>query len=219
MQQSGKKKASWATISIAYNKASAQHKLHLWLRYISLPFGCFFEKEFHGARILDYGCGHGILLALLAHNNADNDFYGIEHDERKNEVIAQCLPQVKMINGKDLQEAYSEYFDVAIISDVLYCNTQQVQQQVLDDIFKCLKPGGKLYLKETVSAPRWKYYFSIFQEMLMVKLLRITKGSVIMLPHPEHYTRLLITSGYMNIESKPVHSGYPYPHYLFSCNK
>ena len=36
-------------------------RLHTALRVLSCPFGELLAEVPHGARLLDYGCGHGVL--------------------------------------------------------------------------------------------------------------------------------------------------------------
>jgi 2-polyprenyl-3-methyl-5-hydroxy-6-metoxy-1,4-benzoquinol methylase len=212
-------KHSWTSIKRHYNRLSLLNKIHVFIRYKTLPLKVFALEENVKGNLLDFGCGHGLVLANYINSNPELILFGIEHDEMKVQIVMDCLPKVNILNVDELQGNYHNFFDYVIISDVLYCNDNKQQREILQLLKQSMKPDGILIMKETVSTPRIKYFISTLQEILAVKIFTITKGTVINLPSINYYLKLLSESGFINIKNSPAHYGYLYPHHLFTCRK
>lgn len=205
---------SWTLISGIYRNAPLGDRLHVFIRQKTAPWDVFFNESFHSGNLLDYGCGHGLLLALFRQMQPGLRLYGIDHDERKKRVVHQCLPEVKIIEPETLTRLYPERFDYVVICDMLYFNHERQREKIIADISRCLKPGGRLIMKETVSTPRVKYYLVLLHELIVTRLLKLTKAEQLAVPPPDDYVHLLTKCGFKVIENKPVHGGYLHPHHL-----
>jgi SAM-dependent methyltransferase len=114
-----------------------------------------------GARILDLGCGRGLLAAwlLAAEHMAENgnwsdtvqppkglQFRGIELMEREancgNQALQPFYGKRVQLYGGDMRNADMSNADVIAILDVLHYIPIDEQERMLDQIRATLKPGG-----------------------------------------------------------------------------
>ena len=209
----------WSLISGVYSKVPLRDKLHVFIRQKAVPWDILIAESNWNGSLLDYGCGHGVLLAIYRQTHPHLKLFGIDHDERKKNVVDRCLPEVKMVEANALTRQYPDFFDYAVICDMLYCNRPLQREKIISDIWKSLKPGGKLIIKETVSTPRVKYYLLLLHELIVMRILKLTKGEGLEVPSPDYYSGLLARQGFKVTVSKPVHKGFLHPHHLFACVK
>lgn len=135
-----------------------------------------------GTDIVDVGCGHGVLAALLLHADPSRHVVGIDPDERK---IAWA---VKSIGRNPNAEFYAQTiealaaecpasFDCVIIADVLCLIARDVWPPFLAAARRLLRPGGRLLLKDAENDGSWRALKALWQERLMVHVLRRTMST------------------------------------------
>ena len=115
------------------------------------------------ARILDLGCGQGLLAAwLLAAGAAEQagrwcdawrpppldwSFRGIELMARDVERGRKALPREALLEVGDIRSAPLGENDVVVILDVLHYMDMNNQKAVLRKVRESLSPGGRLMLR------------------------------------------------------------------------
>ena len=107
-----------------------------------------------GTRILDAGCGYGIVPIFMALLGA-KEVYGIDQDEQLIEVFKKLLdkldlPNVHPIKGDVLElDRYfdEEYFDVVIARESI--SHIGDTDEFISQVFKALKMGGGFYIKDS----------------------------------------------------------------------
>jgi 2-polyprenyl-3-methyl-5-hydroxy-6-metoxy-1,4-benzoquinol methylase len=132
-----------------------------------------------GKDILDVGCGHGVLAALLLHEHPERRVVGIDPDVRKIEWANQSVgkspnAQFHAVDIEALAAREPGTFDCVIIADVLCLIARTAWPPFLDAARRLLRPGGRLLLKDAENDGSWRAAKALWQERLMVHVLRRT---------------------------------------------
>jgi 2-polyprenyl-6-hydroxyphenyl methylase/3-demethylubiquinone-9 3-methyltransferase len=132
-----------------------------------------------GNDILDVGCGHGVLAALLLHRHPERHVVGIDPDVRKiewaNESIGKSPnAEFRAVDIEALAAERPASFDSVIIADVLCLIARDTWPPFLDAARRLLRPGGRLLLKDAENDGSWRAVKALWQERLMVHVLRRT---------------------------------------------
>ncbi len=205
----------------AYSNCPFTVKLHVAARYILCPFASFLRFFPKKGETLDVGCGHGLLLFLLSLRPNSNQctYVGIDHAEAKIAVAQNlCLKNATFVVQAP-EEVSSKRFDCVAIVDVLYCVPLEEWSTVLRHCHRALKEGGRLILVGTVDKPRWKCYLAHLQEIVAIRLLKITKGDIPHLEAVKTYVSYMETVGFRVTHIEPLDAGRPYPHCLLVGQK
>jgi uncharacterized protein (DUF2062 family)/2-polyprenyl-3-methyl-5-hydroxy-6-metoxy-1,4-benzoquinol methylase len=123
-------------------------------------------------RLLDVGCGQGLLLAALATARAwhaqgawppawpppaDLDLHGIELRSRPVEVARMAVGADATIVRADVREVDLGGFDVLAVVDVLHLLPRSDQDALLTRLAEALRPEGVLLLREADPAAGWRF--------------------------------------------------------------
>jgi 2-polyprenyl-6-hydroxyphenyl methylase/3-demethylubiquinone-9 3-methyltransferase len=177
----------------------------------------------HGLSLLDVGCGHGALVALLAVGRPERHVVGIDPDTRKidwaRRSVGRC-GNVELIacTIDALAAERPAEFDTVLVADVLYLLTPQAWAPFLNAAHRLLRPGGRLVLKEAEDDGSWRMTKALWQERLMVHLLRRThsSGAVGFVPR-EMLAEALHRACFTIEEAVSLARGYSTPHVLFTA--
>lgn len=139
-------------------------------------------RRARGRRVLDVGCGHGLLSALLAWEEPRREVTGIDPDPRKigwasASVGRSARVHFEVATAEALAEREPSSYDTVTIADVLYLVPDDAQRSLLEACHRLLRPGGLLLVKEVEDDGGWRAVKALAQEQLMVRLLRRTKSS------------------------------------------
>jgi uncharacterized protein (DUF2062 family)/2-polyprenyl-3-methyl-5-hydroxy-6-metoxy-1,4-benzoquinol methylase len=123
-------------------------------------------------RLVDVGCGQGLLLALLAEaRNATAkhawptiwppppalELAGIELRTRMSRLARHALGADAVIVTGDAREADLGRADVIVIFDVLHLIDAASQIEVVRRAVSALEPGGRLVIREADAAAGWRF--------------------------------------------------------------
>jgi len=173
-----------------------------------------------GVDLLDVGCGHGVLVALLAGAHPDRRVVGIDPDERKiawARASVGRLPNVQLDAStiETLAERRPGSFDTVLVADVLYLLAAPAWPPFLRAAHDLLRPGGRLVLKEAEDDGSWRVMKALLQEQLMVHLLRRTHSSgAVGFTSRAVLTSALSEAGLELEETVSLARGYSTPHLL-----
>jgi len=202
-----------------YRGAPLTARAHVTLRWATCPFPAVAAQLPRTGRILEVGCGHGLLSLYLALTSADRQVVGIDVDEDKLAVAraaAAGLPvSFGVVTGAELPAG--PWAGIAIV-DVLYLLAADDQRSLLRACAKLLSPGGVLAVKEMALMPRWKATWNRLQETTSVKVLGITEGEELTFLAPADMAAAMAEGG-MTVRDRPIHRGYPHPHHLLVGTK
>lgn len=193
-------------------------KIFIFLRSFIFPFHKlenYIPKE---GKIIDIGCGHGVMSILLAKASQKRKVLGIDPDQEKIRVAKKLGQGIKNLTFKAVYlRQIKRKFDAAVIVDVLYLLPDKEKLEILKEARRRLKKNGKLILKETSKEPGWFYWLLVAQELLMVKVLQLTHsdyGQIFILGR-EDYKKFLQKAGFKVEKTEKIKGLLPYPHILF----
>lgn len=121
-----------------------------------------FVKAFSGARILDIGCGTGV---MLEHLPADVEYTGLDMNADYIDYARRKFPN----RGKFLcerfdsqsQDQWTDYFDIINALGLLHHLSDEESEQLFSCAARCLKPGGYMvtsdpvFVDEQTKLARW----------------------------------------------------------------
>ena len=178
-----------------------------------------------GASLLDVGCGHGVLVALLAVGFPDRRVVGIDPDERKIEWARESVGRAPNVELRactiaELAAERPASFDTVLVADVLYLLDALSWQPFLRAAHTLLREGGRLVLKEAEDDGSWRVRKALLQEQLMVHLLRRTHSSGAVGFASRHVlSAALREAGFEIEETVPLARGYSTPHLLLVAGR
>ena len=178
-----------------------------------------------GRDLLDVGCGHGLLVALLAVGFPDRRVVGIDPDERKIEwarasVGREGNVELLACEIEDLAEKRPGAFDTVFVVDVLYLLEAKAWPPFLRAARTLLRPAGRLVIKEAEDDASWRVKKALLQERLMVKVLRRTRSSGAVGFAPRSVLAgALRDAGFAIDETVPLSRGYSTPHLLLVARR
>jgi 2-polyprenyl-3-methyl-5-hydroxy-6-metoxy-1,4-benzoquinol methylase len=178
-----------------------------------------------GANLLDVGCGHGVLVALLAVGHPGRRVVGIDPDARKIDWARRSVgraPNVEL-RACTIETFAAERpgaFDTVLVADVLYLLEALAWQPFLRAAHALLRPRGRLVLKEAEDDGSWRVRKALLQEQVMVRLLRRThsSGAVGFAPRSV-LVAALREAGFEVEETVPLARGYSTPHLLLVARR
>jgi len=204
-----------------FGGAPLPDRAHVAVRWATCPFPAVAAQLPPAGRILEVGCGHGLLSLYLALESADREVVGIDVDEDKlaaARVAAEGAGLAVTFDravGGDLPPG--PWQGIGIV-DVLYLLTADEQRSLLTACGEALAPGGVLAVKEMGLVPRWKARWNTLQETASVKILGITEGEELTFLSPADMAAAMVAGG-LHVRDRPVHRGYPHPHHLLIGHK
>lgn len=205
-----------ASVLSAYDGASRGTRLHVRGRWRSCPFVAVAAEVPSTGRVLDVGCGHGVLSLLLAVTGPGRTVTGVDVDVEKLVDARQAADRAGVAVAFDPAPAAgvpAGPWDAITIVDVLYLLGAVPAEALLTAAAEALAPGGVLVVKEIDVRPRWKHALARVQEIVATRVLRITEGSEVDFVPPTVLAAAMERSGLI-VEQRRVDRGYLHPHHL-----
>jgi len=184
-----------------------------------------------GARILDLGCGQGLLAAVLIAARrqyetgawpmdwpappSTTQLYGIELQERSANWARIALAGEASIQTGDLRDAVLPEADVVFILDVLHHLEPHAQQCVLEKVAHALRAGGTLFMRIADSTAGLRFGFTRVADRFSVMMRRQRVP-----PHhhrsPADWTAMLHRFGFA-VEVESMSAGTPFANVLVTA--
>lgn len=187
---------------------------HVKIRWRLCPFLQIAGHIPPEGRIVDIGCGRGMLANYLALAGPKRRVTGIDKQAPR---IAAGQASIKgreniRFRLQDALDLEREEFDVIVLSDMLHHLTYPRQEQLLEHCRRILPGGGILLLEDVTPDPRWKWVV----HFLIDRTLNLGRR--------QYFRRLpdwiatLEKIGF-TVEHFPAHRGIPLPDFLLKCRK
>ena len=188
-------------------------KLYFALRFLVCPFRRVESVVPRSGIIVDIGCGYGLFANLLAIRSGARHVTGCDPDASRIKIAGSSVGRRRNISFSVSKEvAALPCCDAVTLVDVLHHIAPDARLGLLKEIFKQLRPGGDLVIKDIDKTPRAKYLWNYLHDFAM------TRGA------PCHYLanlemcRLLEQVGFL-VVAEPLKTRDPYSHILYRCTK
>jgi SAM-dependent methyltransferase len=188
-------------------------KLYFALRFLVCPFRRVESVVPRSGIIVDIGCGYGLFANLLAVRSGERHVIGCDPDASRIKMACSSVGRRSNISFSVSKEvAALPRCDVVTLVDVLHHIASDARLRLLEEIFRQLKPGGNLVVKDIDKTPRAKYLWNYLHDFVMTRGARCHYlGSLEM-------CRLLEQMGFL-VVAEPLKTRDPYSHILYRCTK
>jgi 2-polyprenyl-3-methyl-5-hydroxy-6-metoxy-1,4-benzoquinol methylase len=166
--------------------------------------------------VLSLGCGHGILERYLAEINPEVEVEGVELDAARVDAAqrtADRSPRVRVRRADVTKLDGDRVHDAAMAIDVLHHVPADAQPEIAVALYRLVRPGGTLVVKDIATRPRWKHRWNALHD-------RIVAGpEPVHCRAPEEMAELLATAGFDVDRVDRIGRFSPYPHYLVTATR
>lgn len=210
--------AAASTARHAYSRESIGTRVHTALRWRTCPFAAVAAAVPAAGRILDAGCGHGLLSLYLAAQSPDRTVTGVDVDSDKLSVARRAAARVGFDGRVSFESVDATWepepvWDAIVEVDMLYLLGRSQALAWLRSAAWALAPGGSLVVKELDVVPAWKARWSRAQEVVATRVLRITEGDDLELLPRGEVTATMAGTGLATGGGR-LDRGRLHPHYL-----
>ena len=204
-----------------YRDQSMGVRLHTALRAWSAPLDAVVEALPVEGRLLDVGCGHGLIANEAALRSPLARVLGVDLAEAKIASARASVGQRDNIEFRlaPLENVPESGFDGVSLIDVLYLVPEPSWTSFLRTCLEKLRPGGIFVLKEIGTRPWWKFERLRLQEFMSTRVLRITQGDTMHFESGEELKQRLTGIGFEEVSLRPLDAGYASPHLLLTARR
>ncbi len=127
------------------------------------------------ASVMDVGCGHGLLLNLLAHLRRIRRGHGFDMAQPAIEIantVAKThsfAPDIAF-EARSVEQGIPHLgYEVVTVIDVLHHIPDAHKQSFILDLCDAVPDGGRLIIKDMVVKPRWRAMANQLHDLVMAK--------------------------------------------------
>ena len=204
-----------------YDSQSAGVRFHTGIRAWTAPLEAVIAEIPRTGRILDVGCGHGLVSNAVALRDPGASVLGIDVSIAKIASAAQTVGSRMNVAFRlqALEDVPERDFDAVSLVDVLYLVPQAQWVVFLEACFARIRSGGVFVLKEIGTAPRWKFERLRLQEFVSTRLIRITQGDSMHFESGEALGERLRSAGFADVRWTALDRGYASPHLVVTGHR
>jgi 2-polyprenyl-6-hydroxyphenyl methylase/3-demethylubiquinone-9 3-methyltransferase len=169
-------------------------------------------------KILDAGCGHGLLALVLALQSPRRFVFGVDHDRARVRAARRAghgLANLRVERG-DYTRLPGGTYDGMVFMDVLHYLPFRAQESLLRRAHKKLKRRGRLVFREVAAGGGFFSGWNKIHENLMTRL-GFTQAEELHFRDAEGWRQCARKAGF-RVRSKPL-ARPPFADHLFECDK
>jgi len=161
------------------------------------------------ARVLDVGCGFGLFGCYFAARYPNVSYHGIDRNEGRIEAARLAAERLGLTNavfevGDASSLGLTDRYDAVVMLDLMHHLSPEGKKSTLEEISGHLDPDGRLVIKDVLTRPRWRLFFTWALDVVM------TKGFEMWYLSTREFKEL-VGDGF-ELESYPIADWMPYPH-------
>jgi len=198
-----------------YSPLSPWESFYLRTRWRLCPFEAVESHVPRKGRILDFGCGYGMLSNFLALKSLDRRVLGIDLNRDRIAVAERSSkghPEVSFQLG-DVRDFQGIPFDAVVMTDVLHHISDDKVRMLLQIIRSCLSDNGTLVVLDVDRSPLGKFLTTY----VIDRLLNLTRS--LHYRSRDRLMRLLGQSGFWVHQAIPADQGLPLSDVIYLCTK
>lgn len=189
--------------------------LYVALRWRLCPFKLIESLVPRSGRIVDIGCGYGLLANYMAIKSGDREIMGYDSSARRITVAKRTEGHsggnVRFFREDADLGRFSGLAGITM-TDFLHHVDYAYQDQLIGKAYDALDEGGRLVILDVDNKPAWKY--------LSVKVIdrMLNLSQQVCYRKEEDFLRLLRAAGF-KARSIPAHTGLPLSDIIYLCEK
>lgn len=156
-----------------YRSAPTGRRLLMKYRPFICPFDLLITVVPQGARVLDVGCGGGLLLTLLAAAGRIRAGVGFDTNTTMIALARGVAKQAGLpltFEQRAVEDGWPDgEFDVISVIDVMHHIPPRHQEVFLDQLIHRLPPGGRLIYKDMARRPVWRALANRLHDLVMAR--------------------------------------------------
>jgi len=132
----------------------------------------FEEMERHipnQAKVLDVGCGYGLFANFISLKSDKRCVIGLDNSHKRISIASRSSGNRKNLSfvEGDIVKGDITSYDVISFSDVLHHFSYNLQKELFEKIYKQIKPGALVLIKELDTKPFVKYFISYMLDTIL----------------------------------------------------
>jgi SAM-dependent methyltransferase len=142
-----------------YRPLSLREAFYLRIRWRLCPFQLVESHLPRQGKILDFGCGYGMLSNYLALRSLDRTVLGIDVNASRINIAIRSLKDRGNVHFRcgDVDELHLTPFDAVVMTDVLHHMDDASVRSLLIRVRECLGREGTLLILDVDIRPFWKF--------------------------------------------------------------
>ena len=198
-----------------YKPLSLWECFYLRTRWRLCPFEKIESLVPRKGKILDLGCGYGLLANLLAARHPGRSVTGLDLNATRIDVARRSAVGRRNITfyHADLEDIAESRFDVIIMTDVLHHIPREKSGRLLSIAVSRLQASGRLIILDVDRVPAWKHYAARTIDRLL------NPGAPLYYRSREEMRQLLERFSLQVEMTIPSHRGLPLSDIIYVCRK
>jgi SAM-dependent methyltransferase len=160
-----------AGVARLYRGQPARLRLYIAARRALLPIAALEARLPKSGRILDAGCGYGLLTNYVAMRSPERSVLGIDLAPDRIDVARTAASGLNNVRFEvmDLLELEAESMDAVLLVDTLHYFPRAEQAAILQACRRALVPGGLLVCRNAVREWGPRFWWNWMHETFMVR--------------------------------------------------